>query len=80
MKVQGPGSNEIDQSYWLMRAINWTPWPLDEGPRPKSGKSRLNLHGTILEAKSIGWDQKNRAQRRAHDLENQGASQGLGVR
>jgi hypothetical protein len=27
---------------------------LDEGPRPKSGKSRLNLHGTILEEKSIG--------------------------
>jgi hypothetical protein len=29
-------------------------WPLDEGPRPKSGKSRLNLHGTILEVTSIG--------------------------
>jgi hypothetical protein len=25
------------------------PWPLDEGPRPISGKSRLNLHGTILQ-------------------------------
>jgi hypothetical protein len=49
--------------------------PLDEGPRPKSGKSRLNLHGTILEGKSIGLDQKKqRAQRRAHDLENQDAS------
>jgi len=23
-------------------------------PRPKGGKSRLNLHGTILERKSIG--------------------------
>jgi hypothetical protein len=22
------------------------PWPSDEGPRAKSGKSRLNLHGT----------------------------------
>jgi len=30
------------------------PWPLDEGPRPKSGKSRLNLDGTIFEGKSIG--------------------------
>jgi hypothetical protein len=29
---------------------------LDEGPRPKSGKSRFNLHGTILEGKSIGWN------------------------
>jgi hypothetical protein len=24
---------------------------LDEGPRPKSGKLRLNLHGTIFEGK-----------------------------
>jgi hypothetical protein len=23
MRVQGPGSNEIEQSYWL-RAIKWT--------------------------------------------------------
>jgi hypothetical protein len=30
------------------------PWPLDEDPRPKSGKWRLNLQGTILEGKSIG--------------------------
>jgi len=37
------------------------PWPLDEGPRPKSGKSRLNLHGTILEGKSIGLDQKTKS-------------------
>jgi hypothetical protein len=44
MRVQGLGSNEIEQSYW-MRAINWTPRPLDEeGPKPKSGKFRLNLH------------------------------------
>jgi hypothetical protein len=34
------------------------PLPLDEGPRPKSGKSRLNLHGSILERKSINSDQK----------------------
>jgi len=26
----------------------------------KSGKSRLNLHGTILEGNSIGSDQKQR--------------------
>jgi hypothetical protein len=52
MRVQGPRSNEIEQSYW-MRAINLTLWPLDKGPRPKSGKSRLNLHGTISEGKSI---------------------------
>jgi hypothetical protein len=34
------------------------PWPLDEGPRPKSGKSRLNLHGRILERKSVNSDFK----------------------
>jgi hypothetical protein len=28
------------------------PWPLDEGLGPKSGKLRLNLHGTILDGKS----------------------------
>jgi hypothetical protein len=36
-----------------MESHKLDPWPLDEGPRPKSGKSRLNLHGTILEGKSI---------------------------
>ncbi len=41
------------------------PWPLDVGPRPKSGKSRLNLHGTILKGKSIGLNQKTNKQKRA---------------
>jgi len=45
--------------------------PLHKGPRPKSGKLRLNLHGTILEGKSIGWDPKRELKRRAHVLENQ---------
>jgi hypothetical protein len=50
------------------------PRPLDEGPRPKSGKSRLKLHGTILEGESIGPNQKEkRARRRAHDLKMQDA-------
>jgi hypothetical protein len=34
------------------------PWSLDEVPRPRSYKSRLNLHGTILEGRSIGLNQK----------------------
>jgi hypothetical protein len=34
MRVQSPGSIEIEQSYWL-RTIKLDPWPLDEGPRPK---------------------------------------------
>jgi len=38
----------LDESHKL------DPQPLDEGPRPKGGKSRPNLHGTILEGKSIG--------------------------
>jgi hypothetical protein len=46
------------------------PWPLDEGPRPKSGKSRLNLRGTILEGKSNGPKQK---EKRADDLKMQDA-------
>jgi hypothetical protein len=37
---------------------------LDEGPKPKSGKLRLNLHGMILEGKSIGWEKKKRAKER----------------
>jgi hypothetical protein len=44
--------------------------PLDEGPRPKSGKLRLILHGTILEGKSIGLE----INKKVDDLENQYAS------
>jgi hypothetical protein len=50
MRVQGLGFNEIEKSYWL-RAIKLNCEPFDEGPRPKSDNLRLNLHGTILEAK-----------------------------
>jgi hypothetical protein len=35
------------------------PRAIDQGPRPKSGKSRLNLNGTILEGNSIS---KNESQ------------------
>jgi hypothetical protein len=42
----------------LAKSHKLDPWPSDEGPRPKSGKSRLNLHGTILKGKSIGSDPK----------------------
>jgi hypothetical protein len=46
--------------------------PLDEGPRPKSGELRLNLHGV-----KINWfkpKEKNELKRRAYDLKNQDAS------
>jgi hypothetical protein len=35
-----------------MRAIKLDPQPVDEHPRPKSGKLRLNLHGIVLVGKS----------------------------
>jgi len=44
---------------------------LDEGPRPKSGKLRLNLHGTCSGGKINWFGPKNSAIRRAPDLENQ---------
>jgi hypothetical protein len=49
-KVQGPKIQAIllDESFKLV------PRPLDEGPRPKSGKLRLSLHGTCFEGK-INW-------------------------
>jgi hypothetical protein len=58
----------LDESHKL------DPQPLDEGPRPKNGKSTLNLHGTILGGNSIGSNPKKELKRRAHDLKNQGAT------
>ncbi len=40
---------------WLIIHVRAT---LDVGAKPKSSKSMLNLHGTILEGKSIGLNQK----------------------
>jgi hypothetical protein len=87
MRVQGLGFNEIEQSYSL-RDIKLNCELFDEGPRPKSGKLRLNLHGTILEAKInqlvgtqinviyLGSNELNEDLKgeRAHNLENQDAS------
>jgi hypothetical protein len=51
------------------------PRPLDENTRPNSGKSRLNLHGTILEGKSISWNpKKQELKNETCDLKNQDAS------
>jgi hypothetical protein len=61
MRIQGAGSNEIEQSYLMSYKLD--PQPLDEGPRPKSDKSRLNLHDTILEGKSIGLNPKKRTKK-----------------
>ncbi len=62
----------------MAESHQWNPWPLDEGPKPKSGKLKL-IHGTILGGKSIGSDPNKRPQRRAHDSENQDASYGSKV-
>jgi len=56
----------------LVESHKLDPRPLDVGWRPKSGKLRLNLHGTIFERKSIGSDGKKK-KKRAHDLESQDA-------
>jgi hypothetical protein len=54
--------------------------PLDDGPRPKSGKLRLNLHGTCFGGKINWFGPKNSAKKRAPDLiwrtENQARDQG----
>jgi hypothetical protein len=57
-KVQWTRSILVDESHKLNP---WWWWPLDEGPRPKSGKSRLNLHDTNLEGKSIGSHPKRKS-------------------
>jgi len=49
---------------------------LDKDPRPKSGKLRLNLHGTCFGGKINWFGPKNSAKRRAPDLENQESGQG----
>jgi hypothetical protein len=45
-----------------------------QGPRPKSGKLKLNLHGTIMEGNSIDLNPKKDIKMRARDLKNQDAS------
>ncbi len=52
------------------------PHPLDEGARPRSGKSSPHLHGSILEGKSISSNHKKELKRKFMILENQGPRQG----
>jgi hypothetical protein len=72
---EDPRSNEIEQSYWL-RAINWTHLLWMRVQDKKSHKLRLNLHGIILEGKTIGSNQKKikNLNTRAHYLKNQDPS------
>jgi hypothetical protein len=39
------------QAILMVQCFKWVPRHLDEGPRPKSGKLRLNLHGTCFGGK-----------------------------
>jgi hypothetical protein len=55
----------------LVESFKLVSRPLDEGPRPKSGKLRLNLHGICFGRKINWFIPTNNAKRRAHDLENQ---------
>ncbi len=55
----------------LVERFKLVPRPLDECPRPKKNKLRLNLHGTCFVGKINGFGPKNSAKRRAPDLENQ---------
>jgi hypothetical protein len=56
----------------LLNSFKLVPRPLNECPRPKSGKLRLNLEAPVLEGKSIVLDpKKSSAKRRVLDLENQ---------
>jgi hypothetical protein len=52
------------------------PRPLDECPRPKSDKLRLNLHGTWFGGKINWFGPKNSAKRKAPNLKNQESGYG----
>ncbi len=52
---KGPRSkDQWIQAILLVESCKLVPRPLKEGPRPKSGKLRLNLHGTCFGGK-INW-------------------------
>jgi hypothetical protein len=75
---QGPRSrDQWIQAILLVESFKLVPRPLDEGPRPKSGKLRLNLHGICFGGKINWFGPKNSAKRRAPDLENQESGWGL---
>jgi hypothetical protein len=63
----------------LVKNFKLVPKPLDEGPKPKSGKLRLNLHGTCFGGK-INWlGPENNAKRIALDLENNNQARDQGT-
>jgi hypothetical protein len=61
----------MNSSNLIVESFKLVPRPLDEVPRPKSGKLRLNLHGTCFGGKINWFKPKADAKRRAPNLENQ---------
>jgi hypothetical protein len=62
----------------LAESHKLNPWPLDEGPRPKSGKSTKKTPCTIFVVKKIVFKQKKKKKKkklkkRTHDLKDQDA-------
>jgi hypothetical protein len=55
------------------RSFKLVPRPLEKAPRPKSGKLRLNLHGTCLGGKINWFGPKNSAKRRQKTLKGERA-------
>jgi len=73
----GPRSrDQWIQALLLVKSFKLVPRSLDKGPRPKSGKLRLNLHGTCFGGKINQFGLENSAIRRAPDLKNQESGQG----
>ncbi len=70
VRVQCLGTNELVENFKLVPRL------VNEGPRPKSDKLRLNLHGTYFGGKINWFEPKNGAKRRAPNLENHESGQG----
>ncbi len=66
-KVQGP----MNSSNLIGQKLQIGPKVFQRGSKTKSGKLRLNLHGTFFGGKINRLGPKNSAKRRAPDLENQ---------
>ncbi len=76
MRVQGPGTNEFKQSYWL-KALNWSQRPLDRVQDQKVAKIEAKPTKWHCFGGKINWfGPKNSAKRRAPDLENQESGEG----
>jgi hypothetical protein len=54
-----------------LKAFKLVPRPLDKGPRPKSGKLRLNLHGTCFGEKINWFGPKHGAKMRGKPLKGE---------